>query len=347
MNKYIIIFIIIFIIIVIYIIINKNKSYIVIENNYILNSKKLNNIYLIDKSKIKINNNDLIYIPQLININTIKIYFLNFSNNNITINMNINGIENNLIIKPFYSNIILTNNNFKPIDEIKTSIPKIIMQTNKSRYVTNNKYLSVRSIIDNNPNYDYNFFDDNEAKLFIQKYYDNNVVNAYDSLIPGAYKADLFRYCYLYINGGIYIDCKMICHINFDELYDNDYDLIVVQDRIPNAYWNGFICAKPQLEVFKKCINKIVENVKNKYYGINPLDVTGPILFYNIIKNEANLQLKILHITKFKFYDPKNYIFDNNNKKLLNILYPNYYLENNYRITNHYDKLWNNKNIFK
>ena len=35
-----------------------------------------------------------------------------------------------------------------------------------------------------------------------------DVLNAYDSLIPGAYKADLFRYLVLYREGGVYLDCK-------------------------------------------------------------------------------------------------------------------------------------------
>ena len=44
-------------------------------------------------------------------------------------------------------------------------------------------------------------------------------------MVPGAYKADLWRYCILYIYGGIYIDIKLepINGFRFRELLDKEY----------------------------------------------------------------------------------------------------------------------------
>ena len=44
--------------------------------------------------------------------------------------------------------------------------------------------------IEMNPEVEFHLFDDNDCRDFIKNNYDENVLNAFDSLIPGAYKAD-------------------------------------------------------------------------------------------------------------------------------------------------------------
>ena len=53
----------------------------------------------------------------------------------------------------------------------------------------------------NNPDYDYYLFDNNDRREFIKEHFDNNILLTYDSIIPGGFKADLWRYCVLYIHG--------------------------------------------------------------------------------------------------------------------------------------------------
>ena len=45
-----------------------------------------------------------------------------------------------------------------------------------------------------NPKFNYFLFDDNDCREFIRLNFRPDVLNAYDRLIPGAYKADLWRY---------------------------------------------------------------------------------------------------------------------------------------------------------
>ena len=59
-----------------------------------------------------------------------------------------------------------------------------------------------------NPEFNHYLYDDDDCYEFIKNNFSKDVLNAYDSLIPGAYKADLWRLCILYINGGIYLDMK-------------------------------------------------------------------------------------------------------------------------------------------
>ena len=73
--------------------------------------------------------------------------------------------------------------------------------------------------------FEYKLFDHVERREFIKEYFLYEVVLAYDALIPGAYKADLWRYCVLYIYGGLYIDIKMQCVNGFSlhSLLDKEY----------------------------------------------------------------------------------------------------------------------------
>jgi mannosyltransferase OCH1-like enzyme len=342
MKTFIILIILILIIVLCF---NKYEYFQVDENMYIEHIYKRKQIDLIENINIDYNNKYINIIPKYISNNKIKLIILNFNNIKDTIDIKINDIFQNIKISDKLTETILTNNNFNFLkkNEKSTMIPKYICQTAKNMNVSINKYLSIRSIIDNNPNYEYNFFDNDKSINFIKQYFNNDVVNAYNTLIPGAYKADLFRYCYLYIKGGVYIDCKMICHINFDDLLEN-YDIIIVKDIGPEAYWNGFICAKPNLDIFKKCIDNIVDNVKREYYGNSVLDITGPVLFYKNCKLD-NLKYKILTFHHIKHGHIDNCIKDDN-KKLLSTSYPSYYEENDYRDKNYYDKYWNDKKVY-
>ena len=52
-------------------------------------------------------------------------------------------------------------------------------------------------------------FCDADCREFIRNEYPPDVLMAYDRLIPTAFKADLWRYCVLYIYGGVYLDVKL------------------------------------------------------------------------------------------------------------------------------------------
>ena len=87
-------------------------------------------------------------------------------------------------------------------------IPLNIFQTWHSKILPVGMAQSVLMIKKLNPRFKYFLFDDNDCLEFIKNNYDENVLNAYNSLIPGAYKADLWRYCILYKKGGLYLDIK-------------------------------------------------------------------------------------------------------------------------------------------
>ena len=127
------------------------------------------------------------------------------------------------------------------------------------------------------------------------EYFDKRVLNAYNTIIPGAYKADLWRYCIMFIKGGIYLDSKYIMHNN-NKLYsllNNEYYVRDISRYKTGEYVSqGLIISKPNNKIFKKCIKKIVKNVESRNIGRCDLDVTGPRLLATIIKKNMNYLVK-------------------------------------------------------
>ncbi|WP_204356592.1 glycosyltransferase family 32 protein [Arcticibacterium luteifluviistationis] len=130
-----------------------------------------------------------------------------------------------------------------------------------------------------NHDFSYQFFNDTECLEFIRSNFSKEEAIAFMDLIPGAFKADLFRLCVLYIHGGVYADVDTICLSKIQSLLSDNVNFIVCRDD-PMAkkwLWNGFIASTPQHPILKLAISKILSNVKtkdNKFY----LDYTGPAL---------------------------------------------------------------------
>jgi mannosyltransferase OCH1-like enzyme len=136
---------------------------------------------------------------------------------------------------------------------------------------------NIEKLKQDHPAFQVHLYDEEQCRAFLKEHFDPEVVNAYDTLIPSAYKADLWRYAILYIRGGIYIDIKYHCVNNFSlmALTEKEY---FVRDRWDLGTYNALIVCQQGNIIMKQCIDRIVENVKNRFYGDNALHPTGPTL---------------------------------------------------------------------
>ena len=160
------------------------------------------------------------------------------------------------------------------------NIPRVIHQTFKNKTVPYGMFESIESWKKNNQEYEHYFYDDTDCILFIEKYFDKKVLHTYLNLIPGAFKADLFRCCVLYIKGGVYVDSDMICLDSLRNLIEPVDSFIISRDdpMSKSFLYNAFIASEPNHPFLKKQIDSIVDNVsklKDLYY----LEVSGPCLF--------------------------------------------------------------------
>lgn len=147
-------------------------------------------------------------------------------------------------------------------------------------------------LVQQNPEFTHHLFDENDCREFIKEHFDTNVLDAYNKLIPCSYKSDLWRYCVLYINGGIYIDIKYKCTNNFKliALTEKEY---FVRD-IPMKYtYTALIVSLPKNQILLNIIHQIVKHTQTNYYGVDALMPTGPGLLgtYMSLEDINNLEL--------------------------------------------------------
>ena len=225
----------------------------------------------------------------------------------------------------------------------KIDIPLNIYQTWFTKKLPKKMKKCTEILKKNNPEFNYYLYDDNDCHTFIKKNFNKDILDTFDKLIPGAYKAELGRYCILYINGGVYIDIKFkpINNFKFMNLLDKEYLCKDIKQSGSGIY-NAIMICKKNNTLLLNAINIIVDNVKNNYYGNSMLEPTGPLLFKKILKNNyiENLELS-LNIVKSQLYILYN------NKPILEI-YDEYRDEQrNNSNKPQYATLWLNRNIYK
>jgi mannosyltransferase OCH1-like enzyme len=252
-------------------------------------------------------------------------------NRNITNPLRLNAAKSALSIsyptKSHYNNII----------------PLNIFQTWHSKNLPPIMAKNVEFIKQSNPAFNYMLFDDTDCREFIKTHFNVDVLNAFDTLIPGAYRADLWRYCVLYIKGGIYLDIKYmpINGFKFISLTEKEHWVLDIDN---NGIYNALIVAKPGNNILLQAINNIVSNVRNRYYGNSGLEPTGPLLLSKLFSSQQKQALDMKHA----FYISVQYRF---------ILFNNYYVFKSYneyldehahnQKVHHYSILWNQRQIYK
>ena len=231
------------------------------------------------------------------------------------------------VYQPFWHNLInsdirTNDNNFKKnVNDfieltLNNNIPyeciQVWLQGNVKSHIKKN-------IIEKNRNINYKFFNNNSIIEYLKKNFDKNILDCYHNIKNLAHKCDLFRYCYLYKNGGIYIDVDLEFNISFNEMIklSNYSDFITCIGAHSNKNFgectNGIILCKKNNPIFLILINKILKNPNPSDYGQNVKDM------YNIL-SPPNINTKY-YKEFFSYYlfrevkiNKKYYILDNNIK---------------------------------
>ena len=99
-------------------------------------------------------------------------------------------------------------------------------------------------------NYDYHLFNKSALREFVASNFDSDVLAVYDALVPYAYKADLGRYCLLYVYGGWYADITLRPTISGKVPLLGDVEIVYFHDYGNGPYQssyhvqNGFMYVK-------------------------------------------------------------------------------------------------------
>lgn len=214
---------------------------------------------------------------------------------------------------------------------IQKVIPKNIFmtwETNKNEISSELLYY-VNSWEKYNPNYKIQFYNKEERYQFIKDNFDSKVLNIYNRLKPGALKADLWRYCVLYIYGGFYVDIDTECFSSLDNLIDENTRFICPIDsptKFDYYLANGFLGSISRHSLLKRCIDHIIEVIctydpKSKILVTN---ISGPGCLGINMNKYLNLPWNCSFINKegmitpdiklLKFEKNSEFIYDIKNK---------------------------------
>lgn len=198
------------------------------------------------------------------------------------------------------------------------------------------------SIKKTHPEFDCKLFDIIDAIEFLQCNFKHEVLDAFMELKPYSYKSDLFRYAYIYLHGGIYIDIKYSLQndFRFHSFIDDNTNYYV---REPFGIQTCLLISNPFNNIFLYCINKIVQHVKKQWYGINALGITGPLLisyiyFHYFVENYENN----LHTEYYKTFEEEPLYILNRN-----ICIHDKNIINNKNTNNHHDMIWKVENNYQ
>jgi mannosyltransferase OCH1-like enzyme len=222
-------------------------------------------------------------------------------------------------------------------------IPLNIYQTWHTKNLSEKMTQSVNCIKKGNPGFNYYLYDDNDCRNFIYSNFETEVLNAFDKLIPGAYKADLWRYCILYKNGGIYLDLKYtpISGFKFLSLTEKEHWVLDVDGT---GIYNALIVCQAGNEILLRAINTIVDNVKNNFYGTSALEPTGPKMLSHFFTNMEKRQFDLKH-DFFESHEHRVILFNN---KIILKSYEGYLLEHEkLKKVPHYSTLWRKRLIYR
>lgn len=220
---------------------------------------------------------------------------------------------------------------------------KNLIQTHKSiSYIP--KELYIFNSETTTTEFKYYFFGNTTCRKFLKNNFDQHILDAYDTLMPGAYKADLFRLCALYILGGIYLDHKNVCNVDLNEIISNEEFLLVNDthyENINNMIYNGCMVFEKNHSTCEKAIDLMVEKINNReIIQDEPFaDLQfGPTFFSKHFKFSEEMKKK-----KFYFYVPGKIIDNKKEKTLIHTFYSSYKFD----ATNHYSRMFLRNEIYK
>ena len=148
--------------------------------------------------------------------------------------------------------------------------------------------------IQSNPKYKIDFSLDEDCINFLKIHFNDHIVNLFKSIEKGMYKADLWRLCKLYINGGVYADVDLVPYVVLDYL-QNDitfYSCLAVDTK---SIFQAFMVnnSPPRNPLILHFISSFIRNDAHTYdngptydmynciqYNLNDIDLNTETKYY-------------------------------------------------------------------
>jgi mannosyltransferase OCH1-like enzyme len=164
------------------------------------------------------------------------------------------------------------------------AIPKTIYQTYRSSRLPLLTQWHVRNMRRTNPEYDYQFYDDDRVDEFIRNEYGGDILALYRRINIGAAKADLFRYAVLFKRGGIYLDIDSLLVDRLDSFLAPDDRAVISLESNREHYAQWALIYEPAHPFLGRTLEKVLGNLRVNRFPYNVHGMTGPGAYTLAIK---------------------------------------------------------------
>lgn len=155
------------------------------------------------------------------------------------------------------------------------------------------------------------YFKDNPLPEF------SNIERVFNSFERGAHKADLFRYYFMYLNGGVFVDSDAMTHVSLNEIVNTGVDHFFTVSQLEmndlkgsnGCMFNGFYgCAPKSSIVYKLLQNCYTTSPKtlNRFY------LYFTCMMYDIVTNDNPTNTTYYYEDDCSANGQISYIRDNN-----------------------------------
>lgn len=145
------------------------------------------------------------------------------------------------------------------------------------------------------PEWKYLYFTDESCLTFFKEHpipEFPNIINKFNSFTKGQHKSDIFRYYFLYVNGGVYMDSDAMIYEPIEDVIQNYSFFSVNSSVFPKTFFQGIIGCSPN--------NPIIYDALVHAYNTDPV----------ILLNEYHYFCKYLYYICVHFhYDGNNIVF--------------------------------------
>lgn len=213
------------------------------------------------------------------------------------------------------------------------AIPRRIVQTWPSHFVSQSMGFATEAVIRLNPEYEYLFYTSDEALDFIKTNFNRYVQKAYSLLSENA-RADLFRYCFLYLHGGVFVPMKSVQQVPLYSYMPMTSGIVLIEPIHQEAiHMSISIMASPPLHpCVEFVIRQITWFVLSSTQGKIQMDISGPSkIGQTICHYITHRGLPNMRVFYFQEYSPQKIRIVNRMHRTL--LYDSYETYNNDLLT--------------
>ena len=113
------------------------------------------------------------------------------------------------------------------------------------------------------PGWKHLIYDDTNATAFLKENFHPEVAVRFNNLTNGAHKADLFRYAFLYINGGVWLDVDVELRLPLDEIFSKNNTIYTAKSGVFDDIFQAILGAPRGKDFMNDLVEEIVESDLN------------------------------------------------------------------------------------